>query len=726
MWIFFLVAVLALMERPVCRDGDGNPVDWWFMYKAASKTGTDDDAGLRFVYTDSSKAQRTSAGKRYTVDALDYKKLINDPQKSPLLRTIMDPFTKKPVSKQRDTTVWIAVNDESSSGKDAFGKPITCDSGHVKFFTSAQVLMPEDEDDNKVVVFSYLIQHSLPRFPRLPVDEDADGIFTNSLPDDPQDLFDSNLRAKGQHFFCMSFRDEQTLDKKPEVAKDIPKKLSRQLEYRPEKMEKYLKSGKHHFACILHYLKVTHAAVIGTNYDPISRGHSVYHQYLNVFNRWSMVKERRTINNNMSRWELPNDKENYDSDHLCPMWPLPRRVRINRNGKAYGFSSDSDLASNFSMRSSSEAAKGVCRSWSHGNDDLLCLASAHLKTTDSQFPLRALLLMKNQNVKLSPYDELLAPLVVPLGDFQGGANKVGEAQMDVGLIVQTWIDFATIPDLERKLVDEQGKLEVNLKIYNSSGITLPVVKSNGGLSSVFMSSQNVDHAKWAVAVPRNPGTMANLVAFSDLNRTLKHGHGSGRGGGILCLSSHVLSEILLSFNPRLGSTTQDYASPDSLASLYQGWEDQQKLVTAVRFYSDKVILAGQRYQSGLTLLGFTNPFAEVDEDLDKQNAAIPRFPDRESNALENVEIHGEYELERPDRNSKINHAIKELPDYQTGPLLTGNRTRLLRVADNIATLTFRFWSLLQQSYSAAAGFSAEATHEWLKGQLNRKLKKSKK
>lgn len=554
--IFGLFSLLALglhglASPPQCQNSTGEPVDWWLIIK--------ESGGLRYVYYDSKMAQEAGHGK-HTFRAMNDIYKLNDPLTSPVLRTIYTPVGIAIDPALSSDMVFIGVNDqpaqkEGKNERDAFKAPISDNSGHVKFFTAAQVEYGPRPDRDEASIYSYLIQHSLPRFPNVNLNEAGTHgrIFANALPASQASIFDSNVTEKGQHFMCMSFHDRQRLDDAPEVATGVYK---HQLKYRRAEMSTFLQDRSHHFACILHYLKVVHGLVVATNYDPFKASLGVFHQYLNTYNQWSEAETREQgleSNANMSRTSLAKNNLNYDSPHLCPMWPMKKRVKLRADGgiektKTY-------VRDTFVLRNSRDPMKGSCRNGQM--NDKLCLASAHLRTTVRHHQIESTLLMKNRTVVLGLYDDLIAPLAR------------AETPIETGMIVQTWIDNATLPMAHKT----EGLL---LTIENSTGITLPILGADGSTSSTSMASLGTDHSKWAMLIPRGQlGTVQSLFCTCDLNRTYRQ---EERGGAALCQTDPLFVELMAGLSPSVSKAFLDKKIPfDRLQHLYQGMHREGKV-----------------------------------------------------------------------------------------------------------------------------------------------------
>lgn len=715
---------------------------------------------------------------------------MNDSQTSPILRTIYD-SRKKSAEEQdkitnirkRDNTIFIAVNDQQpdivkkqrnvvkkrsksngasasedddpdvikSGSRDAFNLPVDSSCGHVKFFTSAQVeFNPWPSLEAKV--YSYLIQHSLPEFPNIPWNSDG-RVRRNSLPTDPASIFSENATksfSKGQHFMCMSFEDKEDLDPEPQRREGGP---VLQLKYDRTRMENYLKSKSKHFAVILHYLKTTHASVSSTNYNPHDRDFAVYHQYLNVFSEWSPT-EYAESSDNQARTSV-DDNAHGDSSHLCPLWPLNLKTKIDGENVATTVTAEYGRKNNLhTMRSSQQVDLGPCRKcrWlpnlgAAGNMD--CISSGLLKTTNRQYPLESVLLMKNSIATIAPYDDIISPLVAPISDYANAKdNYVDEdhvESVDMTLIVQSWVDSLTIPEMHRKLMrghskkHNQVRLQVNLKITNSVQISLPEISNKGQAGWKHMRSQNVDHSKWALSYPSGRvGTFPKLFCVSDLNRTFKHikldnskDIKRGRGGASICFSGGPLPELMYGLSPKLPDQT-DGMYYDNLAPLYAGFK--QEMATVVGYSNDgsSLYLMNQleTRPDVVTIYNYSSPVLGV------PGQKIPSLPLLKPTDEEYLKIEGNVEFDQAisdvaNANELDQEALEEFKrsDFKIGSIFSYPFTKWDYALENeparaIYKIGFGFWFRLQESFQFAK--NAILDLEWYRNILQYLPKPTKK
>lgn len=644
---------------------------------------------------------------------------------SPLLRTIYAPFRRYLINEPQDNTVWIAVNDQPAAGRDAFGVQPNSKYGHVKFFTAAQVNPKSTDDPDTMVVNSFLIQHTMPNFPLIPVPSNfskmskdykkTNGpIYARSLPFGAQ-IFDKNATKNGQHFMCMSFEDEQPSHQYYDTH---TRRRWRQLDYDKNRMPEYLSGTGYHFAKILHYLKVTHSAVVGTNFSPFIDNFAIYHRYLNIFHSWG--PDDGYITNSMARL-LDRPLTNHDSDHLCPMWSSYHRVKVNSRGEAY--QATKAQAKWLSIRTLSDLSSAPCQVWDPnnptGNNGHLCLASAKMHTTSRQYPLTGLLMMKNRVVPLAPFDDMIAHLVVPLQDRQvrGVIEDEPKRTMKMGLIVQSWIDFATIPEMTQKLLPIESGLQVSVTIDNSQGLMIP---SEDHANSYWMKATK-DHSKWAVAVPRgNVGTFPKLFCLSDLNRTIKHVDDPGRGGACLCFSAGPLADLILSLQPSLDKT-KARAKYASMQHLYTGF--QQSLATVVQYSRDrsKMVLAEHIKEMQMQVSFLSNPFRQVTP-AGLEVAALPAI---NTHLVAPVGVEGlgknTYLLFSGSLQYTEFAALKgvDLPSHflsKETSFVSGNPSPIDRCPIKVTKLEIgqKFFFSVQQAYQQAKGMLYDATVKWFK------------
>lgn len=686
------------------------------------------DKGKRYVYYDS-KMAKGEVAETHTFAPMSKAFLIDDEKTSPILHTIYRPFDKTSDDEEDwSDPIFIAVNDQPSQKKrDAFKKSVSSNSGHAKFFTSSQVKFNVDGEKDKVEIYSYLIQHSLPKFPNIEFSKKPThgAIFANALPKEKSSIFDKNLGAKGQHFFCTSFIDEQKLDKKP---KSEPRdKTIRQLEYDRVKLPEYLSSRNHNFLTILHYLKVVHGAVVATNYNPFDKKMSVYHKYLNVYENWSETetKEQKSEKNrNMARTSTAAD---IDSDHLCPLFPLKRCVRLNKEGDVIGHKY---YDQHFSMRSSDDANQGVCTAWSiHHPQNNLCLASAAMKTSAMHYPLEFTLFMKGRSVDLGLYDDILAFMAVFKEDFTVSEDEdTLKIDMNLGLITQTWIDSATLPRNSKKLLPGSSSLNVKLDIENSTSITLP--QSDG--IGYELSSRGQDHSKWALLVPRGTaGTFPNLFCTCDLNRTHVQ---EGRGGGALCVSDSIFTQLMLSLKPTVSDEFLDKNIQYSkLKHLYAN--TKQSAVTAIAMDnpesrsdvesssveedepSSAFFLATQYKTQKLHISRMPYPYKLHP----LKGSAVPRLLNGvdEISEKDKIVLVGDVVFdEQKQRKASLTKDIEPyrqavLSSFKTGPYMLMPGEEGLKSVDGELKMPMNLWTRIQQALHKISGKNLSFTTRWL-------------
>lgn len=624
--------------------------------------------------------------------------MLNDPNNSPLLRTIYNPIDGEDVEPGPDSTVFIAVNDQPAQGNNAFNHGVS-NNGHVKFMTSSQAIYQREPGNFKVS--TYLIQHSLPRFPNILKEDMTTGpIKATKLPKDRAKIFDSNATENAQHFLCMSFEDTVAAQNIRDVSNVRKTILRKALAYNPASMPEILRDSTNHFAAILHYLKVVNAAVVATNYNPFEERFIPYHRYLNVYTNWSKIAQQNDANSNLvpSRYNLDR---NIDSLHLCPIWPVPYRGVYEANGSVSKRTKGSAEIT-YSLRSS---GSGPCRFWNLGQEDILCLASANLKTTSLQSQLTGILMMKAEAVSLSPFDDLVSPLTVPLTDYEVAKDlSLPEQKMSMGLIVQSWSDTRTFAEDQKQLLPPTSPLQVDLTITNSRATFFPVE----GKDEDLRVPNGSDHSKWTVAFPKaQVGSYAELFCISDLNRT---GYHIKRGGANTCFSEGPLAQLMLSLKPELRKASGSF---EELMGLYTGFK--QSIATAVAFdeKNTKVYVASQMEGIKVSFHRLPNPFAS---NFPTEKVAIPRLlahPDCDWSS--SIEIVGDARLKEQDDIELSNQTL--LQD-EIGPFMAGAATEVTDIKlesgeELTLSIPLIFWARIQQVYQHAFGKSKDLTMNWL-------------
>lgn len=133
-----------------CLDGNGNEVDWWFLYKEPN--------GLRYLSFTSADLKNG----RSAFHPLNSNILITDPKTSPVLKTIYHPMNFDA------TEVWLGWNDQILGDLDAYGERIsTFKHAHSKGFyainaTKDNISHKNNDNNVRATIGAYAIMTSLP------------------------------------------------------------------------------------------------------------------------------------------------------------------------------------------------------------------------------------------------------------------------------------------------------------------------------------------------------------------------------------------------------------------------------------------------------------------------------------------------------------------------------------------------------------------------------------
>lgn len=389
--------------------------------------------------------------------------------------------------------------------KDIFGQSISKAYAHAKYVHAAQVA---PLGGKRVKVRSYLISHSLPRFPNFtinPVDK------SQQLPNDPKQVFSDNFfksSAKGQHFFCQSFENEETLDDQG------------QLEYIQGRLSRYLEEERH-LVAVYHLFRTIRVGVILSNYHQNMhlKPMKIYHKLFDPRVAWSPVRNL-----------APNGLVNNDY-RLFPIGPTKSAFR-----------------------------QVACTAWMlGGTQDPACIRSYKFTTTNLQYQLKFHAFAKHGNAYLDVYDDLLAAQVVPKEFYEKPKDPNFETKYLVDIIlVQHWIDHAALGNRKRTMIGDGMAVKHNAYIFSTTSLRYPLHPDDAkvkGSNHIRVPSLATNHAKVFVTVPiHGSGTRVLGAGFSDLNRTyLQRGREAknkpGRGGAIWYAKNGILGALMLSLHP---------------------------------------------------------------------------------------------------------------------------------------------------------------------------------
>jgi hypothetical protein len=543
-------------SRPLsCIDGSGREVDWWFLYKP--------QGSIQYIYYSSLDVQNDRNG----FHPLNSNFLINDVNTSPVIRTIYHPGNSAESSE-----VWLGWNDQPESDdkkaknqKDAYdGNVSGVKHAHSKGFY-AQNAVFDDNNPNTVTIGSYLMMTSLPRFPR--VFRSANKLHgdakRNVLPQNPADIFDSNLKSKAQHFFCMSLPRETVDLHEHHNVYVVPVDFS-----------------SAHVNFLRKYLKTIHPAIMGTNYSDHNPSHRLWLFYFSLFRYPTEKAIRHLSSSDLSEQVKAYSKANLPSfynsiipekyQHVFPLtwsnfYVSTQGVVINNSHRVF-----------YRWEAQFSNQNGCIT-----GDEEECLASFETYTTSFQSQIPLSFFAKHGLVHMDLYDDWAA-LHVAESQNNLDNHDNGIVVDKYGLLVQSWIDSRTeLPRKpDKKIFDSDGKLMATVHIDNVSYYDLPVEQ----LDPIRAHSNHRDHSKWAIAfaitlntsdesLNVSENTFVPLVFVADLNRTftqaqLKNSK-QGRGGGAVATESINLWRTLIKLNPRAENPDRFANSTKSKARVLQ-------------------------------------------------------------------------------------------------------------------------------------------------------------
>lgn len=243
-----------------------------------------------------------------------------------------------------------------------------------------------------------------------------------------------------------------------------------------------------------------------------------------------------------------------------------------------------------------------------------------------------------------------------------------------------------------------------------------------------MPSLGHDHSKWALAVPRGSvGTFAGLFCTCDLNRTYKQ---ENRGGGMLCFSNSVFTELMLSLRPDVSDKFIDKQIKYSkLSHLYEGFS--QTVGTAVKITvkheddpksSPVFFLATQRTVDTTCIHKMPYPY----EGHASEAIAIPDVNWKNEDLKNGVqlEIIGDIKVEKPRKPANL----KDLTPYYVPdtanrpPFFTGLRLRTTGISavvvDGLLSISTAFWTHAQHLSHKGSAKPSSFTLAWLKHFFN--------
>ena len=541
--------------RPLsCLDGTGDEVDWWVVLKEPN--------GLRYLYYSSK-----DVGKRPEFRPLNPNFLLNDPETSPVLKTIYHSGNRDP------SEVWFGWNDQPHDGRDAYGANV-CGTKHAhsKGFYAQNAVFHPPQNGEKVTIGAYTILTSLPRFPVTetvtPVNYGA--AQKNRLPRNQSDIFGSNLNTNGQHFICLNFpRHRATLEKFNNFY-EVPLFTTTSFK-QPQ-----------HINFLTKYLKTIHPAIIGTNFEDQLASHYIWRRYFSHLKLPFPVAEYYLNNSCANQKLLAYSKESLPSKlnaekntntststmniniNIFPLSSSP--FYINEKGRVIF---DQDASSFKSRWEPNYASQNGCIDGRQS----ACLASFSFTTTGLQSPLELQLFAKHGLLVMDLYDDWAALQLVQ-NQTKSEGYFTGQVVDRYGLLVQSWFDSKTsLPRRPDKKIfnPETWKLSATVHIDNVGEFSLPTFNDGTHLTTTRIEeASHKDHSKWAIGfamdtfnheytdedegLAKQEYGFKPLIFFSDLNRAntqiqLKD-KAQGRGGGIVAIGSTSLWTTMMKLKPR--------------------------------------------------------------------------------------------------------------------------------------------------------------------------------
>ena len=523
-------------SRPLsCLDGQGREVDWWFIYKEPN--------GLRYLYYSSLDEENGRAN----FHPLDRDFLINNPNNSPILKTIYHP------SNLNESEVWLGWNDQPNDGKDAYlSRVCGVKHAHSKGFY-AQNAVSHSENGSQVTIGSYTIMTSLPRFPNILQNPKTTGSSSlkNKLPLNQANIFDANLSANAQHFMCLSFPQHKV-----------------EMEKNGNVFEVSLNDSNLpvHVKFLTKYLKTIHPAIVGTNFDDTKAEHFIWRKYFSLLRLpypqasvYLDSKEPVVMLKAYSKPDLPSYAElnspKTETGHVQQhVFPLSTTMFSVEAGNKITFTQNY-MKSRWSCEFSSQNG---CFT----GEEQACLDSFSFTTTNKQSSMELQLFAKHGKTILDLYDDW-ATLQLSQSQQSFENSYTGQIIDRYGLLVQSWIDSKNClprkPD--KKIFNENVRLVSKVNIDNLSSYFMPV--NNG--EHVKVTTSHKDHSKWALGfaldtlnddgeIGDNNHSFMPLFFVSDLNRTdtqarLKDKN-QGRGGGIISTRNVYLWLVMMNLSPR--------------------------------------------------------------------------------------------------------------------------------------------------------------------------------
>jgi hypothetical protein len=429
-----------------CLNFQGETVDWFFMYKEPN--------GQRYLYYDAKMAGCDSFEKRspHILPLSDSRKMLNASNgpnlKCPLVMTIAQALPKDTASSvPLENTLLFAWNDQKD--------PTSSSGGHAKGVLGLHY----EKKENKAR--SFFIQHTLPRFP----------IFGT--------MFESNLEANAQHFFCMSFEDQV----------EVHRKMIVQSGELIEKSSWFRLLWLYGAQCRVNYF-----------YRYTSKEAGIFSSVLGLIPE--LLKETQGCQTNSTqgtaeRLSLPEGLSSFEIRTTARQSELA--LRVFAKSPSYHLDIYDDLTALLSAHHLKYAEDTGAFGPNARNVTLLMIAQSYVDRTTLGLNQKHLCSTPSLNARVHIVNSFSISL--PASPSAAGSASA---------------------------LSSQGKQAVELNV------PVPITSQ---LESVEVLSPYKDHSKWSINVLYgHTGFFSPLLCFYDLNRTGKQAH---RGGGAFCLNSSL-------------------------------------------------------------------------------------------------------------------------------------------------------------------------------------------
>ena len=644
--IFILLLGLLLnsgfSSRPetLCRDSEGNIVDWWILYK---KSGS-----LEYIYLSSVDAEQKQ---RYS-QPLRADRLINDIHSSPFLQTVYKsrPSVQKVID-VKDNRMILAWNDQQPHGNHQRGsaqakkmekskrdKKMEKSKRDKKMKSKRDKKMEKSKRDKKMEKSKR--DKKMEKSKRDKKMEKMDPYLEETKLGNGKDMYGKTESKKYAHskgilglsVQTFSNRKSEGLVKMYLISHSFPRTPNGaitdgpiQRTHIPEDPLQFFGSNitiptskAQHAMCIsmeqrvklengeivfdrskvdlqtmnlfaiLNGLDVIGPSLTLTNYVPWQPHFKIYHQLFDIRNTWDKkpIDKKDRIKNslNVARTILHDKKKNEDAGglptHAFPIWPSITSILLEgneiKNYKHRGLYC--------SLRDQSQINVTQCRVWKtkvEERRDVGCFASAILRSTGKK-PLVVHFLAKNRIVK-ADVDDIIASRLLPKHDLDLAENDQNSPKKQVAILVtyQSWYDHATYGKHPVDITSTP-RLRTRVYFYNNVGIYMPK-QEGSSITKVAQPSMGHDHSKWFVSyLFGKVGNYKPIVGITDLNRNRKATQLSnemyGRGGFFFISSNPGLVRFFLSLEPIIEDSSNFTNVPINYFTT--GYNDEDPLYIA--------------------------------------------------------------------------------------------------------------------------------------------------